>query len=317
VLRISFHVGMTSAWTVDHEAPAHLRLQEVPEREPAPGEAVVELEATSLNRGESNGLAGAATGYVPGWDVVGRVVVPARDGSGPSGGARVVALLDAGGWVEKLPIATDRLAVVPNDVAPETAATLPIAALTALRALRLAGTLPGERVLVTGATGGVGVVAIQLARLLGARVDALVSRTESVEWVRALGAEHVHVGSLAEDERWDVVLESVGGDVLAAAVHALAPRGRVVSFGNSSGAPTSLDARDLFGRAPGSAVHGYLIFPDARRDPVGRDLGYLLELCGRGLLEPRIDGIFGWEELPRAVEALLARTIDGKVVVKR
>lgn len=125
---------MTSAWSVDHEAPAHIRLQEVPEREPAPDEAVVELEATSLNRGECNGLAGWPAGKVPGWDVVGTVVAPASDGSGPAAGTRVVALLDGGGWTERLPIATDRLAVVPDTVAPETAATLPIAALTALRA---------------------------------------------------------------------------------------------------------------------------------------------------------------------------------------
>ncbi len=159
-------------------APIPVELNEVPEPVPMPDEAIVEVHAFSLNRGELALFASRPEGWRPGQDVAGVVVQPAADGSGPEKGTRVVAWVDGAGWSQRVAAPTARMAVLPDNVSFASAATLPVAGLTALRTLRQGGALLGQRVLITGAAGGVGRFAVQLATLAGAEVTGVVSHPD-------------------------------------------------------------------------------------------------------------------------------------------
>src|SRR5438874_13677483 len=133
-----------------------VELREVAEPQPAAGEAIVEVRAFSLNRGELALLASRPAGWRPGQDIAGIVVRAAADGSGPQEGTRVVAMVDGAGWAQRVAAPTARMAALPDNVSFASAATLPVAGLTALRTVRLGGALLGRRALITGAAGGVG-----------------------------------------------------------------------------------------------------------------------------------------------------------------
>ncbi len=157
---------------------APVELRDVPEPEPAHTEALVEVRAFSLNRGELRSFRNNEGGWIPGQDVAGVVLRQAASGEGPPAGARVVALVDEFGWAQRVAVPSHRLAVLPDAVSFAAAATLPVAGLTALRTLRHGGPLIGRRVLITGAAGGVGTLAIQIAARSGARVTAVVGGGE-------------------------------------------------------------------------------------------------------------------------------------------
>src|SRR5215218_2383695 len=188
--------------------PAGPQLRSVPDPEPAPDEVVVEVEAFSINRGELGLFARRTEGWRPGQDIAGRVVAPAA-GSGPAAGTRVVAMVDFGGWAQRAAVPVERLAPLPDTVEAERAAGFGVAGLAALRALRRGGRLLGSRVLITGASGGVGTFAVQLAAAGGAEVTALTGSHRDID-LEPLGADRV-VTSLDEAEGdFDLVLESVG-----------------------------------------------------------------------------------------------------------
>ncbi len=212
-----------------------LALVDVAEPSPRSNEAVVRLRATSVNRGEVAHLRDEDPGQVLGWDVAGDVVESAADGSGPSSGQRVVGIVDGHAWAELVCVPTHAMSVLPDEVSYAAASVLPIAGLTAWRALELGGFLLGRRVLITGGAGGVGRLAIQLARLSGAQVTAVVGRPERVDGLRELGADEVVVGIEHATGRYDVILESVGGASLARSMEVLSDEGTLVTYGRSSG----------------------------------------------------------------------------------
>ena len=172
--------------TLNEKAPVELR--ELPEPQPQRNEALVAVHAFSLNRGELRSVRNNGEGWVPGQDVGGVVLKQAEDGSGPPVGARVVALTDEFGWAQRVAVPGHRMAVLPDNVSFAQAATLPVAGLTALRTLRHGAPLLGKRVLITGAAGGVGTLAVQLAARSGARVTAVVGRAERAAGMKEFGA---------------------------------------------------------------------------------------------------------------------------------
>jgi NADPH:quinone reductase len=289
-----------------------VELREVPEPAPAANEAVVEVHAFSLNRGELRLMQIRPEGWRPGQDIGGVVLRQAADGSGPKAGARVVALTDNSGWAQRVAAPAHRLAAVPDNVRFEEAAALPVAGLTALRTLRHGAPLLGKRVLVTGAAGGVGHMAVQIAARSGAHVTAVVGGPERGRHVR--GAEAI-VDSVDKAEgRFGLILEAVGGASLGAAIARIEAKGTIVIFGNSSGEPTAINFRD-FAEHPNARIQSFSYFTSEAEERFAPDLGLLGSLVGDGSLKLALVES-SWRDLARIGPELRDRHIAGKAVFR-
>jgi NADPH:quinone reductase-like Zn-dependent oxidoreductase len=190
-----------------------------------------------------------------------------------------------------------------------------VAGLTALQALGKGGPLLGKRVLVTGATGGVGDFAVQLARLAGAHVTAGVRRADQVPTVRELGAHDVVVGdTIAASPKYDVIIESVGGKTLGTALAALQRGGVCVTLGVSASSEVTFDARDFFvtGR---STLYGFYLFTEFVGEPASVGLRRLADLVAAGQLSPHISLERPWKEIAQVAQDLMARRFPGKAVL--
>lgn len=306
------------AVVVDRATPGVLALKEVAEPRPGPSEAVVAVRAVSLNRGETHSaLVNAEDGFRPGWDFAGVVEQAAADGSGPPAGTRVVGLAPAGAWAERIASSAAMMAALPDAVGFEAAATLPVAGLTARLCLRKRDPLAGARVLVTGASGGVGVFILQLARAEGADVTAAIRNPAYEALVRRLGADRAAIGADLEAARahgpYDLVLESIGGEVLGAALTMLAPGATCVVFGNSASDRTLVDMRAF--RAGGTSLYGFYLGYDLRYEPPAVGLADLAGRLAAGTLDPMIEVTAPWSEVAGVAADLIDRRFAGKAVL--
>jgi NADPH:quinone reductase len=295
------------------DAPGRIALEEVPEPTPAADEALVVVEAYSVNRGELFLLEAPREGWRPGQDVAGHVERTAADGSGPAQGTRVVAHVPAGGWAPLVAAPTDALAMLPDAVAAPDAATLGVAGLTALRLLRTAGSVAGRRLLLTGASGGVGHFVVELATAQGALVTAVSSSPERGERLRALGAAEVVADVESAQGPFEVVLESVGGRSLETALTRLAPRGTLLWLGQASRQPASLDFFAVMSAAPYATIVPFSYWRSGASD--ADDLATLVRLVAAGHLHPEIGLQADWRETPDALIALGERRVRGNAVL--
>ena len=285
---------------------------EVDQPAPGPGQAAIRVEAFSVNRGETFLLDDPPPGWRPGKDIAGRVTAAAADGSGPAVGARVVAHPPSGGWAQYAVVDTGSIAELPPEIPAITAAALPLAGLTALRMLRLAGDVTGRRILLTGASGGVGHYVVELAANAGAEVTAISAGPSRGARLAELGATAV-VGQVADAiGPFDLVLESVGGDVFPQALARLAPGGTLIWFGQASREPVTLSFFDLLYHQPSATIKH---FSYADSPPYGADLAILVRLVARGLLHPEIGRIADWSDTARTLADLRDRRIRGNAVL--
>jgi NADPH:quinone reductase-like Zn-dependent oxidoreductase len=303
---------------VDPGAPGHLKLSDAPDPVALSSEALVNVKAISLNLGEVNRARRSEPGELLGWDVAGIVAEAAADGSGPAIGTRIVGIKNAGVWAEYATIETSWMAPLPDGVSFAQAATLPVAGLTALYALEQGGQLVGRRVLVTGASGGVGLFAIQLAKLSGANVTALIRRETARAAVIDAGADHVVVGEVgavaAVNAPYHCIIDSVGGQVLSDCLQQIARGGILVNFGTSAGGTATVDVGAFF-RTGRARYYGLYVFTEFGRRPARNGLGVLLDLLAAGKLNVHIDAQDNLAGLGGLAERLFNREITGKAVV--
>jgi NADPH2:quinone reductase len=290
----------------DPGAPHGLRLGETADPVPGPSQALVAIHAVSLNFGEVAFISRRSPGDVPGWDAAGTVLEAAADGSGPSAGARVVTFGWSGAWSQRRAVDTGELAVLPDGVELAAAAALPVAGVTALRAVRRLGSVLGRRVLVTGASGGVGGFAVQLAARAGATVVAATGRSERAV---DLGAAEV-ARDLAGVAPVHAVLDTVGGALLAEALALLEPGGLALSIGMASLEPTTIDFEAARVRG-GATIEAFGVGAG-----FGPDLAYLAALLAEGRLDPQVGWQGSWERVHEAIELLRGRRLNGKAVME-
>jgi NADPH2:quinone reductase len=308
------------AMVVTPSAPGRLALQAVAMPQPATHEALVRVAAIALTPYEVKALASAEAGTRPGWEFAGTVERAAANGSGPHAGTRVAGFLDTGAWAEWLAVPTAALGVLPEGVSFAQAATLPIAGLTALYALERGGPLLGRSVLITGASGGVGQFAIQLARQGGAaQVVGVVRSAAHAEAARAAGAQEVVIGADNTGAQrfgpYDIILESVGGASLASALPLVAEGGTCIAFGTTGGGESTITVWDLYGRG-GVSLYGFLINYEVKHKPIAEGVPRLARMVADGTLRTSIGVQAPWTEIARVGHDLLERRFTGKAVLQ-
>ena len=282
------------------------------EPEPAADEAVVTVGAFGVNRGETYQLDKPRPGWRPGKDIAGVVSAAAADGSGPLVGTRVVGHADQGGWAERVAVPVSRLSPLPDDISFETAAALPLAGLAALRLLRVTGPLPSRKVLLTGASGGLGHYFTELAAGQGALVTAIASSAARASRLLELGAVRVLPEVKSADGPFDVGIDSVGGITTREVWHRLHEHGLLVWLGQASRVRPELDYFDWDGALSVTIrKFNYMDSPYTEAE----DLATLVRLVAAGRLHPETGRIDDWSRTGDAIRALLDREVRGNVVL--
>ena len=282
-------------------------------------EALVSVTTISLNRGELRRAEVAEPGMQIGWDLAGVVQSAARDGSGPAEGSRVVGFSRRmQGWAEQVALPTRDLAAIPDAVSDQDAATLPVAGLTALYALERCERILGNRVLITGASGGVGYFACQLGLLMGGHIVAHLRRPDYADLVRGTGVQEVVVSEdaagIAEHGRFRSIVDGVGGPLLASLIAELEEDGRAILYGVSAGPTTPLAIRDLMFTGDGR-VEGFYLYRESDIEYASRGLDRLLGLLADGRLVTHVPVTGSWEDIGETAAGLIARDFPGKAVL--
>jgi NADPH2:quinone reductase len=294
---------------------------DVPDPAPQDGEVVVEVERVGVNFADTHAirddyLAPQSLPLTPGGEIAGRT----------PDGRRVAALLPTGGYAQRIAAPESNLVPIPDEVSDEQAAGLLLQGLTARSLLRISAKLAeGESVVVGAAGGGTGSLAVQLAKRFGAgRVIALASSERKRELALRLGADAA-VDSRGDDltaaiveanegEQVDVVLEMAGGEVFDACLEALAPFGRLVTFGIASRQPNDVRNADLM-RTSRAVVGFWLVHLFRRPDELRAGIAELLAAVAADELEVVLGGTYPLSEARQALEAIAARGTEGKLLL--
>jgi NADPH2:quinone reductase len=298
-----------------------MELVDVPDPEPGEGEVVVEVARAGINFADTHVtrndyLASQELPLIPGGEIAGRT----------PDGRRVAALLPGGGYAQKVAVNEAVLAPVPDQVSDEEAAALLLQGLTARSLLRISARLQeGESVVVEAAAGGTGSLAVQLAKRMGAgRVIGLASSEDKRELARRLGADAA-IDSRADDleaaileandgEPVDVVLEMSGGEAFEACLRALAPFGRLVTYGLASREPVEVRNVDLM-RTTRAVIGFWLVHLFRRPQEVREGIAELLAAVASKQLEVVIGDVYPLSEARRAHEDIAARRTHGKLLL--
>ena len=299
-------------------AEGWLEIGEAPSPKPDSNEVVVRVTAFSVNRGEVNRARAAERGMQIGWDVAGVVARAAENGQGPKEGARVVGFSRRmQGWAEEVALPVPDVAEVPNGVSDAEASTLPVAGLTALYALERFERLLADRVLVTGATGGVGYYACQIAKAMGATPVALLRRPDHAAAIEALGAETVvseDGSALADLPKFRSIVDGVGGPLFAKLLDAMDASGRLVTYGVSAGAEAPMPIRNLLLSGDGR-IDGFHLYRESEKESAAKGLDRLMRMLLDGRLKAPVEVEKPWTDVASVAKALIDREFAGKAVL--
>ena len=307
----------------DYGSPDVLKLAEIAQPVVKSNEALVRVKAVSLNAGDVFTLRGnpwltrlmvgfpKPKNHIPGWDVAGVVEAVGSNVTRFRPGDEVYASC-SGALAEYVSVAEEKLALKPANLTFEQAAAIPTAAITALIGLRDAGKLkPGQKVLINGASGGVGTFAVQIAKALGADVAGVCS-TRNLDMVRSLGADtaidYTHHDFTTNGHRYDLILDNVANHSFSELMRALTPQGLIIPNSGHGGM--------------GYVFKAFLLSPFLRQlgsmylaEPKGKDLTGLKEWIEAGKIKPVIDRTYPLSETPAAFRSLEKEHARGKVVI--
>ena len=289
------------AVVVDPEVPGRLAIKEVEAPQPEPSQALVKVEAISLNRGDVMGAMHFPAGWRPGWDLAGTVLQQAANGAGPKVGSEVA-------------IPTNYMAELPDSVTFAQAATLPIAGLTALHAVEKGGFLLNKRILITGSTGGVGIFAHQFAKLSGAYVVGTARQAGHEALVREAGADEVVIGEDISSARafgpYDLIIESLGGKALETALTLLGRGGTCVTLGWSATPEGTANINLINFIQKGGTTLCAVDWGES-----ADDLAMLVRLVAGQKLRTPIEVESSWHNIGEVAQRFLQRQFTGKAVL--
>jgi NADPH2:quinone reductase len=314
----------------------NLRLEDFAEPSPGPGEVLVDVHAASINFPDLLVIGGTyqrlpATPFVPGKDFAGIVAAVGSGVTNVRPGDRVMAQVEYGAYAARAVARAGNCYRIPERLSFRDAAAMGLVYLTAHLALcERAQLKPGESVLVTGAAGGVGLAAVQIAKALGARVIATVSSDEKAALARANGADHIvftNVPDLRDSLRKqvlkalgkggvDIVIDSVGADVFDASLRALAWSGRLVIVGFAGGRIPEVKAGYLLVKNISLIGLQAADYRDRAQDKVQAAQAALFDLYEKGLISPHVMATYPVAAFREALQTVADRRVLGKVVIE-
>ncbi|MGZ4636580.1 NAD(P)H-quinone oxidoreductase [Oryzihumus sp.] len=312
--------------------PDALVLADVPDPEPGPGEVLVEVAAAGINRADLQQRIGVyppppgAPEY-PGLEVSGTVAAVGSEVTGWSVGDQVCALLAGGGYAEKVAVPSGQLLPVPSGVSLVEAAALPEVVCTVWsNVFMTANLLPGQTLLVHGGSSGIGTMAIQLAREIGAHVAVTAGSSDKLEACQALGAEILvnykdqdfveELDRATAGHGADVILDNMGAKYLARNVQALATNGRLVIIGFQGGVKAELDLSVLMRKRAAVISTGLRARPvEEKAAIVAAVREHVWPLVEAGRVKPVVHRTFPLAQAPDAHRELDAGTHIGKVLL--
>jgi len=320
----------------EHGAPATMRVDELPDLVPGPGQMVVDVKAAGINFPDVLVVSGKyqilpPRPFTPGKDLAGVVRAVGTGVNGYAAGDRIMAQVENGAFAEQAVVTTEQSYKLPDGLSFEAAAAMGLVYQTAHFALVERGQYErGETVLVGGAAGGVGLAAVQIAKGLGAKVLAGVRSPEEAEAVRAAGVDAVidlsmpdlresiraQVHAATDGHGADVVLDPLGADFFAGALRAMAWCGRLVVIGFAAGEIPSLKVNYLL--LKNIAVSGlqWSDYRDRTPERIQQVQQDLFDLWRAGAVKPRIMRDFAFSELPEALDLVSQGKVQGKAVVR-
>lgn len=311
--------------------PDKLRVGELPLPEPKAGEVRLQVRAAGVNFPDALIIqkkyqVQPPLPFVPGTEVAGTIDA-VGEGVRLAPGTRVVAFVGTGGFAEYVCVNAAQTIPLPAGVSDEVAAGFTMTYATSHHALADRAQLKaGETLLVLGAAGGVGLAAVELGKLAGARVIAAASTDEKLAACHAAGADALinystldlreSVRTLTEGKGADVVYDPVGGGYTEPALRSLAWRGRLLVVGFANGEIPSIRTNLLLLKE--ASLVGVYWGEFAKRDPTAnaRMIGELMTWLAQGRLKPRVSHVYPLHDTPRALDDLLHRRAIGKLVIR-
>ncbi len=311
--------------------PENLSFADIASIAPGPGELAVTVKACALNFFDTLIIAGKYQyrpdfPFSPGAEIAGVVKATGEGVTGFRPGERVIGYLGWGGCREEVVASADMFVSLPAGLDDAVAAGLTVTYGTTLHALKDRARLaPGETLAVLGAAGGVGQAAIEIGKLMGARVIACASSDDKIAFCKSLGADegfNYAGGDLKEGLRRltdgkgvDVVYDAVGGDLSEPALRAIAWRGRFLVVGFAAGSIPKIPLNLVL--LKGCDIVGVFWGDHIAREPESHraDMAQLLDWAAKGRIAPHIHKRYSLAETPEALAALAAREVKGKAVV--
>ncbi|MDE0175092.1 MAG: NADPH:quinone oxidoreductase family protein [Defluviicoccus sp.] len=315
-------------------SPEDLKIDEMPDPAPGPGEVLVDIKTAAVNFPDLLVIEGKYQivpphPFVPGKEGAGTVAALGEGVDGLSVGDRVMVQVEWGTYAEKLVLPADHCFPMPDGMGFEEAAAMGIAYQTAHFALvARAGVKAGDRVLVTAATGSVGIAALQLARAFGCTVLAGVTTMSKADVARENGADHIvdlTVENLRDSIRnqvkeacgaVDVVLESVGGEVFDGAVRALDFEGRAVIVGFTGGEIASFRTNYALLKVISVTGVNWAAYRDRDPEWVQRVQRELFDLHGEGRIAIPVQAVLPMADYVKAFDVIRDRRVRGKVILR-